>query len=57
MPHNDGFELSRVIEKVEPLLEDSTVKLRIDQRLLNQYFSDLTTKYTHPRLSVPLSAE
>jgi hypothetical protein len=57
MPHNDGFELSRVIEKVEPLLEDSAVKLRIDQRLLNQYFSDLTTKYTHPRLSVPLSAE
>jgi hypothetical protein len=57
MPHNDGFELSRVIEKVEPLLEDSTVKLRIDQRLLNQYFSDLTTKYTYLRLSIPVSVE
>jgi len=57
MPHNDGFELCRVIKKVEPRLEDPTVKLRIDQRLLNQYFSDLTTKYTHPRLSVPASVE
>jgi hypothetical protein len=57
MPHNDGFELCRVIKKVEPRLEDPTVKLRIDQRLLNQYFSDLTTKYTYPRLSIPVSME
>jgi hypothetical protein len=57
MPRGDGFELCRIIKKVEPRLEDPTVKLRIDQRLLNQYFSDLTTKYTHPRLSVPLSVE
>src|SRR4029077_13934541 len=55
MSHNDGFELCRVIKKVEPLLEDPTVKLRIDQRLLNQYFSDLTTKYTYPPLSIPFS--
>jgi len=57
MPHNDGFELCRVIKKVEARLEDPTVKLRIDQRLLNQYFSDLTTKYTYPRLSIPVSME
>jgi len=57
MPHSDGFELCRVIKKVEPRLEDPTVKLRIDQRLLNQYFSDLTTKYTYPRLSIPVSME
>ena len=57
MPHSDGFELCRVIKKVEPRLEDPTVKLRIDQRLLNQYFSDLTTKYTYPRLTIPVSAE
>jgi hypothetical protein len=57
MPHNDGFELCRIIKKVEPRLEDPTVKLRIDQRLLNQYFSDLTTKYTYPRLSIPVSME
>ena len=57
MPRSDGFELCRVIKKVEPRLEDPTVKLRIDQRLLNQYFSDLTTKYTYPRLSIPVSME
>ena len=28
-----------------------------DQRLLDQYFSLLTTKYTQPRLSVPVSVE
>jgi len=57
MPHGDGFELCRIIKKVEPRLEDPTIKSRIDQRLLDQYFSDLTTKYTSPRLSVPASVE
>ena len=57
MPHGDGFELCRIIKKAEPRLEDPIVKSRVDQRLLRQYFSDLTTKYTHPRLSVPVSAE
>jgi hypothetical protein len=53
----DGFELCRVIRKVEPQLEDPAVKLRIDQRLLHRYFSDLTTKHTYPRLSIPVSME
>jgi hypothetical protein len=57
IPRGDGFELCRVIRKVEPRLEDATVKLRIDQRLLDQYFSDLTTKHTYPRLSIPVSME
>jgi hypothetical protein len=57
MSRGDGFELCRIIKKVEPRLEDPTVKLRIDQRLLEQYFSDLTTKYTYPRLSIPVSME
>jgi hypothetical protein len=57
MPRSDGFALCRIIKKVEPRLEDPTVKLRVDQRLLDHYFSDLTAKYTHSRLSVPLSEE
>ena len=57
MPRSDGFALCRVIRKIEPRLEDPTVKLRVDQRLLDHYFSDLTNKYTHPRLSVPVSVE
>ena len=54
MPHGDGFELCRIMKKVEPRLEDPTVKSRVDQRLLDQYFSDLTTKHVSPRLSVPV---
>ncbi|MGE5212516.1 MAG: hypothetical protein ACM3NN_02355 [Nitrospirota bacterium] len=57
IPHGDGFELCRIIKKVEPRLEDPIVKSRVDQRLLDHYFSDLTTKYTHLRLSVPVPAE
>jgi hypothetical protein len=57
MPHGDGFELCRVIKKIEPQPDDPSVKSRVDQRLLDQYFSHLTTKYTHPRLSVPASVE
>ena len=56
-PHGDGFELCRMIKKVEPRLEDPFVRLRVDQRLLDRYFSDLTTKYTDPRLSIPVSME
>jgi hypothetical protein len=57
IPHGDGFQLCRVLKKIEPRLEDPKVKLRVDQRLLDRYFSDLTTQYTHPRLSVPVSME
>lgn len=57
IPHGDGFELCRIIRKVEPRLEDPAVKSRVDQRLVERHFSDLTTKYTRPRLSVPVSVE
>jgi hypothetical protein len=57
MPHGDGFELCRIIQKVEPRLEDPTVESRVDQRLLDCYFSDLTSKHTHRRLSVPVLVE
>ena len=57
IPHGDGFELCRIITKIEPQADDPSVKSRVDQRLLDQYFSDLTTKYTHSRLSVPVSVE
>jgi hypothetical protein len=53
----DGFELCRIVKKAEPRLQDPAVKSRIDQRLLDRYFSDLTTKYTDSRLGVPVSVE
>jgi hypothetical protein len=46
----DGFELCRVISKVEPQADDPSVKSRIDQRLLERHFSELTSRYVERRL-------
>jgi hypothetical protein len=54
----DGFELCRVVNKIEPHADDPTVKSRIDQRLLDRHFSELTSKYTQMRLgTVSLAKE
>ena len=55
--HGDGFELRRILKKIEPQPDDPNVKSRIDQRLLDRHFAELTSKYTHRRLSgVPTPA-
>lgn len=48
--HGDGFELCRILKKIEPQPDDPNVKSRIDQRLLDRHFAELTGKYTHRRL-------
>ena len=48
---DDGFELCRIIKKVEPQTGDPGVQSRIDQRLLERHFSELTSKYIQRRLS------
>ena len=53
----DGFELCRIIKKIEPRADDSTVGLRIEQRLLDRHFSELAGKYTQRRLGALTSAE
>jgi hypothetical protein len=53
----DGFELCRIIKKIEPQPDDPGVKSRIDQRLLDRHFSELTSKYTQRRLGVATPAE
>ena len=53
----DGFELCRVVNKIEPQADDPTVKLRIDQRLLDRHFSELISKYTQRRLGGVSSAK
>src|SRR5438874_11325796 len=53
----DGFELCRIIKKIEPQADDSTVGLRIEQRLLDRHFSELVSKYTQRRLGALTSAE
>ena len=53
----DGFELCRIIKKIEPQPDDTKVKSRIDQRLLDRHFSELTSKYTQRRLGTPIPTE
>jgi hypothetical protein len=49
----DGFQLCRIIKKIEPRLDDPAVGLRIEQRLLDRHFSELASKYTQRRLGAP----
>ena len=53
----DGFELCRIIKKIEPHSDDPSVKSRIDQRLLDRHFSELTSKYTRRRLGTPIPTQ
>ena len=53
----DGFELCRIIQKIEPQPDDPNIKLRVDQRLIDRHFADLASKYTQRRLSVVTSTE
>jgi len=55
LAHSDGFELCRILKKIEPQPEDPNVKSRIDQRLLDRHFAELTSKYTHRRLNAVYS--
>ena len=48
--HGDGFELCRILKKIEPQPDDPKVKSRIDRRLLDRHFAELTSKYTQRRL-------
>jgi hypothetical protein len=53
----DGFELYRILKKIEPHPDDPRVKARIDQRLLDRHFSELVNKYVERRLGSPVSAQ
>jgi hypothetical protein len=54
----EGFELCRIISKIEPQADDPTVKSRIDRRLLDRHFAELASRYVEQRLGgVSSSAE
>ena len=50
---SEGFELCRIIKKIEPHLDDPAVRLRIEQRLLDRHFDELSSKYVERRLAAP----
>lgn len=45
MPRGDGFELWRIVEKIEPSLDDGEIRRRVEQRILQRYFSELIAKH------------
>jgi hypothetical protein len=57
LARGDGFELYRITKKLEPRLDDPSVQQRIDQRLIERHFSELTNKYVEPRLPAFVSVE
>jgi hypothetical protein len=57
LPRGDGFELCRVLKKVEPRAEDPAVHARIEHRLLHRHFSELVAKYVERRIGAIVSAE
>jgi hypothetical protein len=50
LARGDGFELCRIISKVEPQPDDPAIKSRIDQRLLGRHFSELASRYLERRV-------
>jgi hypothetical protein len=50
IPRGDGFEVCRVINKIEPQADDPALQSRIDQRLLERHFSELAGKHVQTRL-------
>ncbi|MBA3385581.1 MAG: hypothetical protein H0T95_02980 [Chthoniobacterales bacterium] len=50
MPREDGFLLSRLRGKKEPKIDDADVCARIERRILDRYFSDLTSRWIEWRI-------
>ncbi|MEY2486308.1 MAG: hypothetical protein QOG67_1514 [Verrucomicrobiota bacterium] len=57
MPREDGFELARIKSKIEPNAEDPAVRLRIEQRMLDRHFAELSSKHVERRLNAATSTE
>ena len=48
--HGDGFQLLRITKRIEPDPDDPAIQERIDKRLVDRHFSDLTSKHVESRL-------
>ena len=52
----DGFELCRVIARIEPQPDDPNVQARIDRRLLERHFSEVATRHIQRRFGGNLAS-
>lgn len=51
-PRDDGYVLSRLLGKTEPKADDPEVRARIERRILERYFSDLTASRIQWRIQL-----
>jgi hypothetical protein len=50
LPRGDGFELYRIMQKIEPNEKDSDIQERVENIILGRHFSELAARYVEPRL-------
>jgi len=50
----EEFVVTRIVAKAEPALVDDQVRARIDQRLMESYFSEISSKHIRWVLGEPV---
>jgi hypothetical protein len=55
VPHGDGFQVCRIHAKSEPSLSNPEVRTRLEERILEQAFAELCSRYVHWRLPLTIS--
>jgi hypothetical protein len=50
LSRGDGFELYRVMQKIEPKADDPTIQERVEGLILGRHFSELAARHVEPRL-------
>lgn len=50
IPRGECFELHRIMKKIEPQADDDAVLQRVEGRILERHFAELSAKYVEPRL-------
>ena len=53
IPHGDGFEVCRVLRRIEPQLDDPAIQSRLEDRSLARHFAELASKHvTFPFINI-----
>ena len=50
IPRGESFELHRIAKKIEPQPDDPAVLERVENRILERYYSELAARFVEPRL-------
>lgn len=53
IPRGDSFEVWRVKARIEPMLQDVTIRARLEKRIIDRCFNELLGRYINWKLFVP----